>query len=108
MKRWEIYWANVPFEDQPAVGKMRPVIVCADKQVYVLTIKVTHHEARECSPYDYQLIYWKEAGLSQESAVRVDKISKLVPEDFGEYIGMVQPADALEIQKIMQAYRSRK
>ena len=108
MKRWEIYWANVPFEDQPEAGKNRPVVICADKQAYVLTVKVTHHDARANSPYDYRLIYWAEAGLPQESVVRIDKISKLLPEDFGAYIGMVQPADALEIQKIMQAYRNRK
>lgn len=104
MNRWDIYWADVPFEDNPQLSKIRPVIVCADRKVYVLAVKVTTHEKREINPYDYSLIFWRESGLPSESVVRIDKLSQLPPSAFGSFIGRVNPADAVEIQKRMTQY----
>ena len=107
MNRWEIYWANAPFEDQPQLSKSRPVIICVDKKVYALVIKVTSHDKRDHSPFDYSLVYWKECGLACESVVRVDKLSQLPPSAFGDYIGKLHPADIIEIQKLMKQYSQR-
>ena len=30
MKRWDIYWADVPYEEDPSISKKRPVIIAKD------------------------------------------------------------------------------
>lgn len=101
MRRWDIYWADVPYEDEPGKSKTRPVIIAKDSIAYVLTLKVTSQDARENDLSDYPLIYWRESGLSAPSVVRIRKISKLSPDAFGDYIGRVQAADAYNILQIM-------
>lgn len=36
MNRWDVYWAEVPFEEDPSQRKTRPVIIANDKVAYVL------------------------------------------------------------------------
>ena len=109
MNRWDIYWADVPYEEDPSIRKKRPVIIAKDQSpVYVLTLKVTSKEARAEDPGDYPLTYWKEAGLSAPSVVRILKISRLAPEAFGDCIGRVQAADAYAIQEKMNDLRKNR
>lgn len=108
MRRWDIYWAEVLYEDNPSESKVRPVVIAKDSVVYVLALKVTSQNVRENDDGDYRLIYWKEAGLSAPSVVRIRKISKLAPEAFGECIGRVQAADAYNIQRIMSELKQRR
>lgn len=96
----------MPYEEDPNIIKRRPVIIAKDKSpIYVLTFKITSKPARECDLGDYPLIYWKESGLREPSVVRLRKISQLSPDMFGDYIGRVQAADALEMQRIMQGLK---
>ena len=104
MKRWEVYWADFPYEDIPGQGKRRPVVITQDKEVYVLTLKVTSQQARANDPYDYPLRYWQEANLPSASVVRVSKLAKLRPEAIKDYIGQLQPFDILRIQTLMRQY----
>ena len=109
MKRWDIYWADVPYEEDPSISKKRPVIIAKDNSpIYVLTFKVTSKEAREYDPGDYPLIYWKESGLREPSVVRIRKISQLSPDKFGDYIGCVHAADAFQMQQIMQMLKNQR
>lgn len=105
MNRWDVYWAEVPFEENPLQSKLRPVVIALDKAVFVLTLKVTSHEAREYDPYDYVLQYWQQAGLSRESVVRIRKLSQLKPEAIKNRIGRLHRTDILEIQKLMNRYK---
>ena len=69
MRRWDIYWTDVPYEEDPNIIKRRPVIIAKDKSpTYVLTFKITSKPARECDLGDYPLIYWKESGLREPRA----------------------------------------
>lgn len=104
MKRWDIYWANFPYEDDPTKQKRRPVVIAKDGTVYVLTLKVTTHEARTHDPYDYPLRYWQESNLPSASVVRVSKLAKLPPSAFGEFIGQIHPYDAIMIQNRMNEF----
>ena len=105
MNRWDVYWADVPFEDDPTQGKCRPVIIAKDAAVYVLTLRVTTHSPREYDPYDYQLTEWQFANLPSPSVVRIRKIAQLSPEKIHDYIGRLHPADQLGIQIKMDEYR---
>ena len=101
MNRWDVYWADMPFEEDAAQVKRCPVVIAKDAIVYVLTLRVTSHEARQADPYDYPLQFWQEAGLKRESVVRVRKLAQIRPEAIHGQIGRIHPADALEIQKLM-------
>lgn len=109
MNRRDIYWADVPYEDDPSISKKRPVIIAKDSSpVYVLTFKVTSKDAREYDPGDYPLMYWKESGLRKPSVVRLRRISQISPDKIGDHIGHVQAADVLQMQQIMQALKNQR
>ena len=55
MNRWDVYWADVPFEEDALQCKRRPVVIASDRTVYVLVLRVTSHAARLDGPYDYAL-----------------------------------------------------
>lgn len=101
MNRWDVYWADMPYEENPSQTKPRPVVIARDQVVYVLTLRVTSHAARQKDPYDYTLQFWQEAGLTKASVVRVSKLAKIKPEAIHERIGSIHPADAIAIQKLM-------
>lgn len=98
MNKWDVYIADVPFEDIQQ-SKIRPVIVLEDNVILVLCIKLTTH-----SPHrgEYQLAYWKEAGLSQPTTVRIQKILSLDKTNFKKKIGKVSDYDIIQIQKLIE------
>lgn len=109
MNLWDIYWADVPFEDNPEIVKKRPVVIAKDgSPIYVLTFKVTSKGARESNPDDYALVYWKESGLEVPSTVRLSKVSQISPDKFGDYIGRVHAADAFRIRQIISGIKKRR
>ena len=111
MKRWDVYWADVPYEDDPAQSKRRPVVIAKDNTLYVLTLRVTSKGPRENDQYDVVLTQWQFANLAQPSVVRVRKIAQIGPERVFERIGRLHPADIMEIQNRMdklQAERSKR
>ena len=108
MNRWDVYWADVPFEEDALQCKRRPVVIASDRTVYVLVLRVTSHAARLDDPYDYTLQEWGFAGLTKESVVRVRKIAQLRPEAIGEYIGRLHPVDILGIQACMQRFQQER
>lgn len=55
MNRWDVYWADCPFEEDSAQCKRRPVIIARDGTCYVLVLRVTSQPARRDDPYDYVL-----------------------------------------------------
>jgi len=108
MNRWDVYWADVPFDEDKTQNKRRPVIIAKDEEVYVLVIRMTSHEARTYDPYDYTLKEWQFAGLEKASVVRIRKISRLMPESIYGFIGKIHPIDILEIQKRMFRYQKER
>lgn len=106
MERWDLYWADVPFEDDPSQKKLRPVVIMRDMVVYVLTLKVTSHDKRENDPYEYELLEWQEAGLYEPSVVRI-KLSQLKPEAFHGRIGRLSAADIAGLLMIIKLYQNK-
>ena len=39
MNRWDVYWADMPFEEDAAQVKRCPVVIAKDAIVYVLTLR---------------------------------------------------------------------
>lgn len=96
------------FEENASRVKRRPVIIAKDAAVYVLTLCVTSHGVWDTDHYDYQLQFWREAGLNLASVVRVSKLAQFKLEAVHERIGRLHPMDVVEIQKLMyKLYRTR-
>lgn len=95
MKQWDVYLADVPFEDLPEV-KLRPVIILEDSVIVVDCLKMTSQPPRRG---EYVLKYWKEAGLLKQTTVRISKRLALEPQAFRKYRGTIHILDRLEIEK---------
>lgn len=97
MRAWDIYIADVPFEDLPQ-AKPRPVIILEDTVIMIHCLKMTSQPPRRG---EYILQKWREAGLHKPTTVRISKQLSLPPTSFRKHIGALHPVDILEIQKRM-------
>lgn len=95
MKKWDIYLANVPYEDLPK-AKIRPVIILDEQTVLVDCLKMTGQLPRAG---EYVLEKWQESGLRKQTTVRISKRLALVPAAFIKRIGSLHPVDIIEISK---------
>jgi|GEM_PF-2266607 hypothetical protein len=95
MMKWDIYIADVPFEDLPET-KLRPVVVLEDSVILIDCLKMTSQAPR---PGEYVLKMWKEAGLKKPTTVRISKRLLLKPDAIRKHVGSLHPIDILEIQK---------
>lgn len=98
---WEIWFADVKFEDNANLSKRRPVLVLSNNIVYILSLKITSKPPRDNYYGEYELVKWKEAGLDKPSTVRISKKLKLFERDFSFKIGRLAPIDILNIMKFL-------
>lgn len=100
-QRWDIYWANVAFSDDPSQWKKRPVLIIDNRDAYILSYSMTH--VSRPSETEYRVIEWVKAGLSQPTTIRighfVDVTYSLVC-----YIGRLQKVDIDNVKKICAKY----
>lgn len=97
MKKWDIYMADVPFEDLPQ-SKVRPVLILEDTVIFIDCLKMTSHAPRAG---EYLLKRWKEAGLHKPTTVRLSKRLKLEQSAIRKRIGSLHPIDIIEIERIL-------
>lgn len=102
-RRWDVWFASVRFEDSDEV-KARPVVITDHGEVYVLALKVTSHAPRDAWG-EYALVYWREAGLSKPSTVRISKRLRLEPRDMIRKVGTLHPMDIMSIVEIIREQR---
>lgn len=95
LRRWDIYLADVPFEDLPQ-SKLRPVIILGHEAILVDCLKMTSQPPR---PGEYVLQKWAEAGLRKPTTVRLSKRLALDPTAFRKRIGALDLVDIFEISK---------
>ena len=99
--KWEIWLANVKFDDDPSSVKRRPVLVLDRKIAYILSVKITSHAPRPNFNGEYALKFWKAAGLDKPSTVRLSKKLKLQDTDLVRKIGRLHAVDIIFIQKLL-------
>lgn len=99
---WEIWLANVKFEDDITRVKKRPVLVISPEVSCIISLKITGHAPRSEFEGEYRIKKWSEAGLDKESTVRVSKRLLLIQTDFVHKIGRLHPIDIIEIQKLLR------
>lgn len=84
MERYEIWYAKVKFEESEDI-KDRPVLIWNDC-AFIIAYKMTGTD-RGDNRDEYRIRYWKEAGLSKPTSVRLRKILRLSRTDLTEKIG---------------------
>ena len=94
---WDIFWAEVVFEDDPETIKMRPVVVNSNRGAFIMSFYATSQSPKP--GYDCYIIkQWEQAGLDKPTVIRLDKCLKLFPANFGDYIGHLTDQDIILIQ----------
>ena len=83
-KRYDIWQANVKFEDTDET-KERPVLIWNDL-AFVIGYKMTGTD-RGDSNDEYRIRYWKEAGLTKPTSIRLNKVVRLKSEKLLYKIG---------------------
>jgi hypothetical protein len=94
---WEVWAADVKFEDSPEV-KRRPVLILENKQIYAVCLKMTGTEPR-CG--EYALSNWTSVGLKKQTTVRIGKVLHMTQSDLKYKIGDLSPLDIANIQSIL-------
>lgn len=92
MERYEIWQARVKFEDTDDV-KERPVLIWGG-QAYLVAYKMTGTD-RGDDQDEYRVRYWKEAGLSKPTSIRLRKVLRLEKDDLLYQIGELDKRERL-------------
>lgn len=90
-RRYEIWYANVRYEDSDEV-KERPILIWNDQAYLVVSYKLTGTD-RGDNNKEYRIKYWKEAGLAKPTSIRIEKILQLTHADIRTKIGVLDPRD---------------
>lgn len=93
MKRFEIWYANVRFEDSRQI-KQRPVLIWNDNAYMVVAYKLTGTD-RGDNEKEFKIEHWQEAGLTKPTTIRMEKLLKLQQSDIIKYIGKLDPRDQM-------------
>ncbi|MBO4552552.1 MAG: type II toxin-antitoxin system PemK/MazF family toxin [Candidatus Methanomethylophilaceae archaeon] len=94
-EKWSIWWAEVFFEDDPDVSKIRPVVILEDRIAVCVSLKVTskvHNDATHVI-----LEQWESAGLTSPSWVDMSRVLNIPESCFKEKIGTLDQCDILSI-----------
>ena len=97
-EKWEVWLANVRFEDISGTKK-RPVLILDKKHGIAVSLKMTTHQPRNAS--EYALRDWAKVGLRRVTTVRTGKVLHLQNTDFIQKIGRLSDYDILQIQTII-------
>ena len=96
-KLWELWWASFLYEDSNQ-SKRRPVLIIKIDNQTLYCAKVTSHIPRD-QWYEYEIIKWQTAGLSEPSTVRLSQFMKLTEGDLDARIGQLHGSDILLIKE---------
>ena len=99
MNRWDVWIADVPFEDIPAILKARPVLIMDNAVIVLGVFKMTSHSQRDA--LDYEIVEYKAAGLPLATVVRLSKYLILDAVHFRHPIGRLASIDIVAIQKLL-------
>ena len=95
MERYDIWQAKVEFEESDE-AKERPVLIW-NNQVFLVAYKMTGTD-RGDDQDEYRIRYWKEAGLTKPTSVRLRKVLRLEKGDLLYKIGELDKRERLNFE----------
>ena len=101
-QQWEIYEADVPFDEDINKSKKRPVLIISPTEVLVLKL-TTHGHSDSPKPLEYEILKWAEAGLEVKTFVECNRYVRLTRERFtGKKYGRLQLTDIVLLRQMMR------
>ena len=91
-KRWEIWLAEVKFEDNPDEIKIRPVLIVAQQEMLLIAYKMTRTKRIN----DYSIINWVESGLDKQTHIITELRIRLHEKSLKTKIGNLHPNDIIK------------
>ncbi len=102
LQTWEIWEADVPYQEDNSKSSIRPVLIVSPTEVLVLKV-TTHQHSENPKPLEYEISKWMEAGLTAKSFVQCDKFIQLGEGRFtGKKYGRLKAVDIICIQQMMK------
>ena len=95
MERYDIWQAKVKFEESDE-AKERPVLIW-NNQGFLVAYKMTGTD-RGDDQDEYRIRYWKEAGLTKPTSVRLRKVLRLEKGDLLYKIGELDKRERLNFE----------
>lgn len=104
MNKGEVWFVEIPLEEDESKSINRPVVVLDENILGVLSVKITKHKVRKEDPYDTPVIYWDKAGLRLASTARVSKVTLLTKDSFIFKIGNLHSDDLKRIEDMYKKF----
>lgn len=123
-KKWDIWWAKIPYEDDNTKITIRPVLIMSDSygndEINILTYKITKNNSRQIKEREnnkalgignieeFKIEDTFIAGLPEEaSTIRITKKIKLPQSEFpdAERIGVLSDRDKERFKKQIKLYK---
>lgn len=101
--RWEIWQAEVKFEECSG-SKKRPVLILSEEKCIVFSLKMTSHDPRyKKLEGEYEIMKWREAGLLRPTVVQCSKMLQLEETDIsGQMYGRLTATDIIGLQALLR------
>ncbi|MDR1069008.1 MAG: type II toxin-antitoxin system PemK/MazF family toxin [Clostridiales Family XIII bacterium] len=96
VKPYSIWWAFVPYADDPARVKKRPVLIIDPRKNIAVCLRMTSKPRKASS--DYIIIHWAEAGLTKPTVINTAYQIILKHRDLETYIGQLHEQDELTLR----------
>ena len=97
-KKWDIYLANVKYEDIEEF-KVRPVLILqSGEAVAIECLKMTSQPPRAG---EYVLCEWQKAGLRKQTVVRVGKRLRLNSSEIIKRMGRLDLTDIVALEQLL-------
>ena len=96
MKRYELWLAGVKFEESNDI-KQRPVLIWNDK-AFIIAYKITSTD-RGDNNREFKIEFWKEAGLTKPSTIRIPQVLRLESGDMVSKLGELDYRDRLRFDQ---------
>lgn len=97
LEKWEVWWAEVYFEDNPNESKIRPVVVYGGQCFPCVSFKVTSQVKKDKN--HIEIVQWESAGLSKPSFIDISRTLSIPEDSFMERIGRLDVEDILSVMR---------
>ncbi len=104
MERFDIYWADIPFEENSS-NKTRPALVITEIGEQIMFLKITTKGT--AAEYHLPITEWKKAGLKEPSYISYQPFYRIEKSKVGEKIGRLQQIDIFMLENYLTTGRKK-
>lgn len=98
--KYDIFLANVVFEDNTNQSKVRPIVELANGNNLIIGAKITSHAPRADFKDEYQIVDYYGTGLTTKSTIRLSKIINIPNTSIIKKLGKLSKTDIQNLNKL--------